>query len=369
MRSTEHLAMCRERLHGTPNPHQTTTQGSTTVSTSTMHAMQVVKAGAEFVSAEIPIPEPAAGQVRVKVHACGVCGGENLARLGLLGVALPRVPGHEIAGEVDAVGSGVTAWQIGDRVGIGWHGGSCMTCDYCRQGEFALCVDRKIVGLSYDGGYAEYTIAPQDALARIPAALSFEDAAPLMCAGITTFNALRHSEAGPGDTVAVHGVGGLGHLAIQFANKMGFRTIAINRGRTKEAIARELGADDYIDSNEGSVGEALTRLGGAKVALSTVGSSPAQADLLAGLRPGGRLVVIAADHQSLDLNPELLVFGRRTVSGWYSGHAKDSEDTLEFAALKNIRPLVETYSLKDAEAAFQNMSNARYRSVLLPEHH
>ncbi|WP_405164689.1 alcohol dehydrogenase catalytic domain-containing protein [Nocardia sp. NBC_01499] len=335
---------------------------------STMHAMQAVKAGAEFVSAEIPIPEPGTGQVRVKVHACGVCGGENMARLGLFGVALPRVPGHEIAGEVDAVGSGVTAWQVGDRVGIGWHGGSCGVCAHCRGGDFANCVDRKIVGLSYDGGYAEYTLVPQDALARIPAALTFEEAAPLMCAGITTFNALRHSGAQPGDTVAIHGVGGLGHLAIQFADKMGFRTIAINRGRTKENVARELGADDYIDSENGSAGATLARLGGAAVALSTVGSSPAQADLVQGLSPNGRLVVIAADHQSLDINPELLLFGRRSVNGWYSGHAKDSEDTLAFAALKNIRPLVQTYALKDAEAAFQGMSQARFRSVLLPEH-
>ncbi|WP_175693942.1 alcohol dehydrogenase [Burkholderia ambifaria] len=329
-----------------------------------MKAIQAVKAGGAFVVARIPVPEPGPGQVRVKVHACGVCGGENIARLGMLGVTYPRVPGHEIAGTIDAVGAGVVAWRAGDRVGVGWHGGSCFNCEFCRQGDFTNCVDRKIVGASYDGGYAEYMVAPQDALARIPDALSFEEAGPLMCAGITTFNALRHSGARPGDTVAIHGVGGLGHLAVQFANKMGFRTVAINRDRTKEALARKLGADEYIDSSDGSAGAALARLGGATVAFSTVGSSEAQADLVQGLKPNGRLILVATDHQPLGVSPDLLVFGRRSVHGWYSGNAKDSEDTMAFAALKGVRPMVETHPLEEAEQTFLNMGNAQFRAVL-----
>jgi D-arabinose 1-dehydrogenase-like Zn-dependent alcohol dehydrogenase len=329
-----------------------------------MKAVQAVRAGGAFVVTRMPVPEPGPGEVRVKVHACGVCAGENLARLGLLGVTFPRVPGHEIAGKVDSVGAGVTTWKPGDRVGIGWHGGSCFVCEYCRKGDFTNCVDRKIVGLSYDGGYAEYMVAPQDALARVPDALSLEEAGPLMCAGITTFNALRHSGAQPGDTVAIHGVGGLGHLAIQFADKMGFRTVAINRGKSKEALARKLGADEYIDSDDGSAGEALARQGGATVALSTVGSSAAQVDLSLGLKPNGRLVFVATDHQPLGLSPDLLVFGRRSVAGWYSGHAKDSEDTMAFAALKGIRPMIETHPLDEAEETFQNMNKAQFRAVL-----
>jgi D-arabinose 1-dehydrogenase-like Zn-dependent alcohol dehydrogenase len=331
---------------------------------SSMRAVQALKPGSPFVVTTVQVPQPAAGQVRVKVHACGVCGGENIARLGLLGVQLPRVPGHEIAGVVDAVGDAVRVWKIGDRVGVGWHGGSCLACEYCRQGDFVNCVERKIVGLSYDGGYAEYMVAPQDALAHIPNSLSFEEAGPLMCAGITTFNALRHSGATPGDTVAIQGVGGLGHLAIQFADKMGFRTIAINRGSDKEAVARKLGANEYIDSSKGSAGEALVRLGGATVVISTVGSSPAQVDLLQGLKPNGRLVVIASDHQPLQFSADLLVFGRRVVAGWYSGHAKDSEEAMAFAALKNVRPMIEIHPLEEAESTFQNMSKAQFRAVL-----
>ncbi|MFI7099448.1 alcohol dehydrogenase catalytic domain-containing protein [Streptomyces sp. NPDC050161] len=336
------------------------------MSPSTMTAVQVTEAGRPFEVAELPVPEPGPGDVRVRVRACGVCGGENLARFGLLGVRLPRVPGHEIAGEVDAVGPGVSAWQPGDRVGIGWHGGSCFVCGPCRRGDFTNCVAGTIVGLSYDGGYAEYVVAPQDALARVPDALSFEEAGPLMCAGITTFNALRHCGAGPGDTVAVQGIGGLGHLAVQFADKMGFRTVAINRGRAKEDISRRLGADAYIDSDEGSAGEALAKLGGAAAVISTAGHSPSQADLIQGLGPNGRLVVIATGQEPIQVNPELLVFGRRAVAGWYSGHAKDSEETMAFAALKDIRPMVETHPLDQAENTFQNMSKAKYRAVLIP---
>jgi D-arabinose 1-dehydrogenase-like Zn-dependent alcohol dehydrogenase len=334
------------------------------MSASSMRAVQAVKAGGAFVLTSIPVPDPGPGQVRIKVYACGVCGGENIARLGLRGVQLPRVPGHEIAGVIDAVGPGVTVWKKSERVGVGWHGGSCLACDYCREGDFVNCVKRKIVGLSYDGGYAEYMVAPQDALARIPDALKFEEAGPLMCAGLTTFNSLRHSGARPGDTVAIHGVGGLGHLAVQFAAKMGFRTVAINLGRDKEALVRKLGADEYVDSNEGSAGEVLTRLGGATVAISTVGSGPAQVDLIQGLKPNGRLVVIASDHRPLQFSADLLVPARRMVAGWYNGHAKDSEETMAFATLKGVRPMVETHSLEEAETTFQHMSKAQFRAVL-----
>ena len=336
------------------------------MSPATMQAVQAVTAGGPFTAAELPVPEPGPGQVRVRVRACGVCGGDNIARFGLMGVRLPRVPGHEVAGEIDTVGAGVTAWRPGERVGVGWHGGSCLVCEHCRSGDFVNCVERKIVGASYDGGYAEYLVVPQDALARVPDALSFAEAAPLMCAGITSFNALRHIGAGPGDTVAIHGVGGLGHLAVQYAARMGFRTVAINRGRDKEDVARRLGADEYIDSDEGSAGAALAGFGGAAAVLSTVGHSPSQADLVQGLRPNGRLVVVANDQQPLPVPADLLVFGRRSVGGWYSGHAKDSEDAMAFAALKGVRPLVETHPLAEAETVFQNMGKAEYRAVLIP---
>lgn len=335
-------------------------------SDSMMRAVQAVSAGAPFVVGKIPVPEPGPGQVRIRVFACGVCGGENIARNGLLGVAFPRVPGHEIAGVIDATGDGVTVFQPGQRVGVGWQGGYCRECQWCRAGDLTNCAHAQVVGASYDGGYAEYLVAPQEAVARIPEELSFEEAAPLMCAGITTFNALRHSGAGPGDTVAIQGIGGLGHLAVQFADKMGFRTVAINRGHKKTKLAKQLGADEYIDSTDGSAGEALSRLGGAAAVLSTAGVADAQVDLIQGLRPNGRLMLIATDHAPVQFAADQLVFGRRSVTGWYSGHAKDSEDTLAFAVLKGIRPLIETHPLATAEATFQHMNKARYRAVLVP---
>jgi D-arabinose 1-dehydrogenase-like Zn-dependent alcohol dehydrogenase len=335
------------------------------MSSSMMRAVQVVKAGQPFVCTEIPIPEPGRGQVRVRVHACGVCGGDAITRNGLLGVVLPRVPGHEIGGVIDTVGEGVVNWKPGDRVGVGWQGGYCSQCDACRSGDFANCANSQVVGLSYDGGYADFLVAPQEALARIPGGLSFVEAGPLMCAGITTFNALRHSGARPGETVAIHGIGGLGHLAVQFADKMGFRTVAINRGRDKEALVRKLGANEYIDSDGGNAGETLAKLGGANVVISTAGSSPGQVDLLQGLRPNGRLVAIASDqHAPLQFSANQLIFGRKSIAGWYSGHAKDSEETMAFAVLKGIRPMVETFPLDSAETTFQNMNKVRYRAVL-----
>ena len=331
-----------------------------------MRAVVAVKPGGAFVATEVKVPGLGPGQVRVKVHACGVCAGENFARNALLGAKLPRIPGHEIAGTVDAVGEGVVAWKPGDRVGVGWHGGSCFTCKHCRAGDFANCLNRKVVGLSYDGGYAEYMVAPQDALAKVPDLMSFEEAGPMMCAGITSFNALRHSGARPGDTVVIHGIGGLGHLAIQFADKMGFRNIAVSRGRSKEKLARELGADEYVDSETGSAGEAVARMGGAEVIFSTVSSSTAQADLSQGLAPNGRLVIVATDHQLLGISPDILIPGRRGVVGWASGTAKDSEDAMAFAVLKKVRAIVQPLPLERAEEAFQNMSKARFRTVLTP---
>ncbi|MFD3400319.1 alcohol dehydrogenase catalytic domain-containing protein [Kribbella sp. NPDC058693] len=331
--------------------------------TETMRAAQVQQAGGPFVVTDVPIPEPKAGQIRVKVHACGICGGDAIPRNALFGTVLPRIPGHEIAGVVDAVGEGVTVWEVGQRVGVGWSGGVDFTCEFCRRGDFTNCVSRTIVGTSYDGGYAEYMVAPQDAVARIPEALSFEDAAPLMCGGITPFNALRHAKAGPGDTIAVQGVGGVGHLAIQFADKMGFRTVAINRGRDKEKLARQLGADEYIDSNEGDAGEALQAIGGAAVVLATVSRADLQSDLVKGLRPNGELIVLEGSDP-IQVTGHALSEGRLSVSGWYSGVAQDSEETLNFAVLKNIRPIIETFPLEQAEDAWQHQPQANLRIVL-----
>jgi D-arabinose 1-dehydrogenase-like Zn-dependent alcohol dehydrogenase len=331
--------------------------------TETMRAAQVQQAGGPFVVTDVPIPEPKAGQIRVKVHACGICGGDAIPRNALFGTVLPRIPGHEIAGVVDAVGEGVTVWELGQRVGVGWSGGVDFTCEFCRRGDFTNCLSRTIVGTSYDGGYAEFMVAPQDAVARIPEALSFEDAAPLMCGGITAFNALRHAKAGPGDTIAVQGVGGVGHLAIQFADKMGFRTVAINRGRDKEKLARQLGADEYIDSNEGDAGEALQALGGAAVVLATVSRAELQSDLVKGLRPNGQLIVLEGSDP-IQVTGHALSEGRLSVSGWYSGVAQDSEETLNFAVLKNIRPIIETFPLEQAEDAWQHQPKANLRIVL-----
>jgi D-arabinose 1-dehydrogenase-like Zn-dependent alcohol dehydrogenase len=331
--------------------------------TETMRAAQVQLAGGPFVVTDVPIPEPKAGQIRVKVHACGICGGDAIPRNALFGTVLPRIPGHEIAGVVDAVGEGVTVWEVGQRVGVGWSGGVDFTCEFCRRGDFTNCVSRTIVGTSYDGGYAEFMVAPQDAVARIPDALSFEDAAPLMCGGITAFNALRHAKAGPGDRIAVQGVGGVGHLAIQFADKMGFRTVAINRGRDKEKLARQLGADEYIDSNEGDAGEALQALGGAAVILATVSRAELQSDLVKGLRPNGELIVLEGSDP-IQVTGHALAEGRLSVSGWYSGVAQDSEETLNFAVLKDIRPIIETFPLEQAEDAWQHQPKANLRIVL-----
>ncbi|WP_326565674.1 alcohol dehydrogenase catalytic domain-containing protein [Amycolatopsis rhabdoformis] len=331
--------------------------------TGTMRAAQAQEPGAPFVVVDLPIPEPKPGQVRIKVHSCGLCGGDMIPRMGLFGTQLPRVPGHEIAGEIDAVGEGATMWNVGDKVGVGWSGGVDFTCEYCRRGDFTNCVNRTIVGASYDGGYAEYMVAPQDAVARIPEGLAFEEASPLMCGGITAFNALRHSKAGPGDLVAVQGVGGVGHLAIQFANRMGFRTVAVNRGRGKEELARKLGADEYIDSTEGSVGDSLKKLGGASVVLGTVDHADLQSDLINGLRPNGQVIVLEG-QQPIQVTGHVLATDRLNLSGWYSGVARDSEDTMNFAVLRGVRPIIETFPLEKVEEAFQHMPKANIRVVL-----
>lgn len=332
-----------------------------------MRAVQVTKANSPLELVERPIPEPASGQVRVKVQACGVCHSDSVTKEGLLpGIPYPRVPGHEIAGIIDAVGLGVPEWRPGQRVGIGWYGGHCGHCESCRRGDFVLCQNGQVAGVSYDGGYADYVIAPFEALARIPDGLSPVEAAPLMCAGITTFNALRNGGARPGDLVAVLGIGGLGHLGVQFAAKMGFRTVAIARGKDKEPLAKQLGAHVYIDSQTESVSEALQKLGGAKAILATVTNSKAMSAAVGGLAVNGRFIIVGAPPDPLEANPLHMMFGRRSIQGWASGSSIDSEDTLGFSALTGVRPMTEVFPLARAPEAYDRMmsGDARFRVVL-----
>jgi D-arabinose 1-dehydrogenase-like Zn-dependent alcohol dehydrogenase len=332
-----------------------------------MRVAQVAGPGKPFEIIERPIPEPPPGWVRIKVHACGVCHSDSLTKEGYWpGIQYPRVPGHEVIGTVDAVGKGVSQWQAGQRAGVGWHGGNCGYCDNCRRGDFFACtVDLKITGISFDGGYAEYMVAPAIALARVPDELSPVDGAPLMCAGITTFNALRNSGARPGDLVAVLGLGGLGHLGVQYAARMGFRTVGIARGKDKEPLARELGAFHYIDSQAQDPGAELTKLGGARVILATVTAGDAMSAVQAGLGPRGTLVVIGA-AQSMQVSPLLLIAGMREIKGWYSGTAIDSQDTLAFSVLKGVRSMNEVYPLERVAEAYERMMSgkARFRVVL-----
>jgi len=333
-----------------------------------MKAVQVTKAGAPFQLVELEIPEPAAGQVRVKVEACGVCHSDALVKFAAFpGLTLPRVPGHEIAGRVDAIGARVTAWKPGDRVGIGWHGGHCGACTACRRGLFINCAKAKITGISHDGGYAEYLVAPSESLARIPDGLGAVDAGPLLCAGVTTYNALRNSGARPGDTVAVQGIGGLGHLGIQYAAKMGFRTVAISRGSDKEALARQLGAHEYVDTAKGPAAEALQKLGGADVVLATAPSGETLAGAINGLKPRGTLLIVAAAPEPFQVSAFAMLSGRKIV-GWPSGSAIDSEDAMNFSALSGVKARTETFKLERAEEAFQKMmaNQVRFRAVLVP---
>jgi len=333
----------------------------------TMKMARVPEANGQFEIVDVDVPEPGSGQVRVKVHACGVCHSDSLTVLGAMGNDFPRAPGHEVAGEIDALGGdGGGVWRTGDRVGVGWFGGCDFTCEPCRRGDFISCANGQIPGIAYDGGYAEYMVVPAEALVRIPDELSDVDAAPLLCAGITTFNALRESVARPGDLVAILGVGGLGHLGIQYAAKMGFEVAAIARGEEKGPLAKELGAHHYIDSTASDVAEELTKLGGAQVVLATVTVPDAMTAALGGIKPRGQLVVVGASADPLQVPPFALIPGSTAVQGHASGTSQDSEDTLRFSALTGVRPTIEMLPLAEAQAAYDKMmsGNARFRMVL-----
>jgi D-arabinose 1-dehydrogenase-like Zn-dependent alcohol dehydrogenase len=332
-----------------------------------MKAAQISKPGGDFELVEREIPEPGPGQVRVKVEACGICHSDVLVKDGLWpGIQYPRVPGHEIAGRIDAVGSGVTNWEKGRRVGVGWHGGHDFVCEQCRRGDFAMCVNRKVTGIDFDGGYAELMIAPASALAAIPDELPAEEAGPFMCAGVTVFNALRNSGARVGDVVAVHGIGGLGHLGVQYARQMGFQTVALGRGKDKEPLAKKLGAHRYVDSDVVDPVKELQKVGGARVILATAPSAKAISSVVDGLGVNGNLLIPAAPNDPLTISVVPLIMGRRSVSGWYSGTARDSQDTLEFSAFNGIHPMIEKYPLSRVAEAYEQMHSgkARFRVVL-----
>jgi D-arabinose 1-dehydrogenase-like Zn-dependent alcohol dehydrogenase len=342
------------------------------VSTATMRAVQVARPNGPLELVEREIPRAGPGTVRVKVQACGICHSDSFTKEGTWpGLQYPRVPGHEIAGIIDAVGAGVAGWSVGQRVGVGWHGGHCGHCDSCRRGDFVTCqIAPQVPGITYDGGYAEYVIVPATALASIPEGLSPVDAGPLMCAGITTFNALRNSGARPGDAVAVLGIGGLGHLAVQFAAKMGFRTVAIARGRDKESLARKLGAWRYIDSQTQDAAAELLKLGGARIIVATVTSGNAISAVLGGLGVDGKLIILGVASDPLELGVVPLITGRRSIQGWPSGTSIDSQDALAFSALTGVRPMTEVFPLERAADAYERMisGKARFRVVLTTEH-
>src|ERR1700736_6276805 len=330
--------------------------------TKTMKAAQISKPGGNWELVDRNIPEPGAGQVRVKVEACGICHSDFVVKEGMWpGLQYPRVPGHEVAGRVDAVGANVIEWKKGQRVGVGWHGGHCFVCAQCKRGDFAMCVKRKVTGIDFDGGYAEYMIAPAEAVALIPDELPPEEAGPFMCAGVTVFNALRNSGARAGDVVAVHGIGGLGHLGVQYARQMGFETVAINRGNDKEPLARKLGAHHYIDATAADVVSELQKLGGAHVILATAPNAQAISALVDGLSPNGKLVMAGVPNEALTVNPISLFSGRRSVAGWYSGTARDSQDTMEFSALNGVHPMIEKYSLDRVAEAYERMHSGKVR--------
>jgi D-arabinose 1-dehydrogenase-like Zn-dependent alcohol dehydrogenase len=332
-----------------------------------MKVAQVSKPGAEFSIVEREIPNPGPGHVRIKVQACGVCHSDVLTKEGQWpGIQYPRVPGHEVVGIIDAVGENVSAWKKGQRVGVGWQGGQDNTCIECRRGDFANCQNVKVAGISYDGGYQQYMVAPAEALASVPESLSDAEAAPLLCAGITTFNALRHSGALPGDLVAVQGIGGLGHLGIQFANKFGYKVAAIGRGSENATLAKKLGAHVYIDSQATNAAQELQKLGGAKVILATAPSSKAMSELIDGLGPHGKLMVVGAGPDSIEVTPIQLIVGSKQIQGWWSGIPTDSEDTLRFAELTGVRPMIETYPLEKAGEAYDRMMSgkAQFRVVI-----
>ncbi|HVJ08091.1 MAG TPA: alcohol dehydrogenase [Acidisarcina sp.] len=340
------------------------------MSKKTYRAVQVARPNGPLEIVEREIVDPGPGQVRVRVHACGLCHGDVLTVMGAYpGIQLPRVPGHEIAGVIDAIGDGVAEWKPGQRVGVGWFGGSCGHCQSCRRGDFLTCPNGAISGIHFDGGYAEFVIVPAAALALIPEDLSDVEAGPLMCAGMTTFNALRNSGARAGDLVAIHGIGGLGHLGVQFAARMGFRTVAIARGQDKAALAKKLGAHLYIDSTTQDPAAELTRLGGARVILATVTNGKAMSSVIPGLGINGKLVIVGVSMDPVEISPMLMVGGRRSVSGWPSGTSIDSEDAMNFSVLAGVRPMIEEYPLEKAAEAYERMMSgqARFRVVLRME--
>ena len=332
-----------------------------------MKAAQISKSGGNFEIVERPIPEPDAGQIRIKINACGICHSDVLVKEGLWpGLQYPRVPGHEVTGMVDATGPGVTTWKKGQRVGVGWHGGHDNTCRECRRGDFRNCRNVKVTGISYDGGYQQYMLAPVEALVPIPDGLSDVEAAPLLDAGITTYNALRNSGAVPGDLVAVQGIGGLGHLGVQFANKFGYHVVAIGRGADTGVLAKKLGAHVYIDSQAANPAQELQKLGGARVIMATAPNSKAMSALIDGLGSNGELMVVGASSDPIEVTPLQLILGSRTIQGWASGTPAASEDTLNFCALTGVRPMIETHPLEQVEQAYARMlsGKAEFRVVL-----
>jgi len=332
-----------------------------------MRAAVIPKPGADFRVVEREVPNPGRGEVRIRVRACGICHSDVFTKEGgWPGIQYPRIPGHEVAGLVDGLGDGVDDWQLGQRVGVGWHGGHDNTCLFCQRGDFRNCTRLQVPGISYDGGYEQYMLAPVEALVPIPPSLSDVEAAPLLCAGITTYNALRHSGALPGELVAVLGVGGLGHLAIQFAVKLGFEVVAIGRGSEAEPLARKLGARAYIDNAQTDAAAALQKLGGARVVLATAPSSKTMTDTIGGLAPNGELMVLGVAPEPIEVTPAQLVIGSRTIRGWASGTAADEADTLHFAELTGVRAMIETYPLERAAEGYARMMSgkARFRVVL-----
>jgi D-arabinose 1-dehydrogenase-like Zn-dependent alcohol dehydrogenase len=340
---------------------------TTRVAAGRMKMAQVPSPGADFQIVEREIPRPGAREVLIKVLACGVCHSDVLTKEGVWpGIQYPRVPGHEVAGVIDELGAGVSEWKKGQRAGVGWHGGQDGTCLQCRRGDFRNCQNLKICGISYDGGYQQYMVAPVEALVAIPETLSDVEAAPLLCAGLTTFNSLRHSGALPGDLVAVQGIGGLGHLGIQYANKFGYKVAAIGRGSENAALAQKLGASVYIDSDATNAAEELQKLGGAQAILATAPNSQAMSRLIDGLAPNGKLMVIGATFDPIEVTPVQLISGSRAIQGWSAGTPADSEDTLHFSELTGVRPMIETYPLEKAAEAYARMMSgkAQFRVVL-----
>jgi D-arabinose 1-dehydrogenase-like Zn-dependent alcohol dehydrogenase len=340
---------------------------TTTVGVATMKSAQISKPGAAFEVVEREIPKPGVNQVRIKVQACGVCHSDMFTKEGQWpGIEYPRVPGHEVVGIIDDLGAGVSLWTKGQRVGVGWHGGHDGTCRECRRGDFRHCQNLQVPGISYDGGYEQYMVAPVEALTTIPEGLTNAEAAPLLCAGITTYNALRHSGAMPGDLVAVLGVGGLGHLGIQFANKFGYKVVAVGRDAESAALAKKLGASVYIDNKATNPAEALQKLGGAQVILATAPSSKSMAEVIDGLAPNGKLIVVGVTSDPIEVTPVQLVTGSRSIQGWVSGTTADEQDTLHFAELTGVRPMIETYPLEKAGEAYDRMMSgkAQFRVVL-----